>query len=89
MWVFLSQRGEEAVELPLVMMNSISTLRLMDGPTPPLSAAVSKSVEIIDVCRWVDRHSEHLFLDSSGSLKCVFSPNLRICCKSGKKQRKG
>lgn len=36
--------GDEAMELPLVMMNSISTLRLMDEPTPPLSAVVSKSV---------------------------------------------
>lgn len=35
---------EEAIELPLVMMNSISTLRLMDEPAPPLSAVVSKSV---------------------------------------------
>lgn len=68
---FSVREGEEAVELPLVMMNSISTLRLMDGPTPPLSAAVSKSVEIMDVCGWVDRHSERSFLCSF----CIFSPN--------------
>lgn len=29
--------GEDATRLPLVMMNSISTLRLMDEPTPLLS----------------------------------------------------
>lgn len=35
-------QGEEATELPLVMMNFISTFRLMDEPIPPLSVVVSK-----------------------------------------------
>lgn len=29
--------GEDATRLPLVMMNSISTLRLMDEPPPSVS----------------------------------------------------
>lgn len=42
----------EAVELPLVMMNFISTLRLIDEPALPLSAVVSKSLLIMDEYVW-------------------------------------